>query len=1099
MRCYWAIALHFYLGIWLLVGVLFTAPAQAVPNAPTIVQIEGKTVIGGQTLFLNQTTNLTVIGNAEADKTIKIRNGVTQIATTTANGAGAYSVDITLSAGTHSLSAIANDVTGDSSPSSTATLLIDMTPPSLSLAYFRNVGWETLGDPNQIMLRFGLGSVMQADVSDSGGSSLDFPTATIALYDLGPWNALYGSPLQIAGTSANDGASRITFVPNTPADAGKNGHKYSSVVTIRDRAGNLSTRTAEWFRDDSPPAAPTITHIYDPSVGSFLPYTPGMNIGGQPIKIRGTLSPRGDYRSQPPDGFNGYSVVGALHENHWTNCTVLGGTTSVHGSTINAATGEYTIDYPSSDPNYIFTEGTQSVYVDSVDTAMHRTRTYITLNFNSGAPPAPSQPSDTTGVNYDGREMRIGASLDFPLAYPIFIGNAGASGSVQTVCIYQAEFYSFPAYNDYTSAYKVCQQVRPNGQTYSSSASYDIGDAFVDKNNNWAYDVDEAYSNSVSNLIGYPTSNGQSYYLPNINSVATPLGESIYIGIGSANTVGQSIKQRVARLHYNTGLPQLQSLLYTPLDAVMFANATKPNLITARVRTSGEDWCRPCHDLDTTYSKITILNNGGSDVSAPRATTWTYTGSNLISNGSIDLSTFAPASGTYTVRLDLRDNMLNTRTLTNNTFKLDYGAPIAQNITPGNGTVSSIPSFNADMVDPALADGTTGTGVSLDPTENQIDAYRVLGQVTLGAGSSTLTVPVESPIGGQAVDHRGTPIPVSPSGLPTGAAIQIWDITGSPATVQIMGMPGATGNSTVSNATVTVNSGGNLTVTSSVGALPGGRTYAIMYLIPHFDSNDGTQKLAAVPTQPAIAAGQYASRITARDKVGNVGTTVSTTIIRMDPPTGSITLTPSALDVYIMTPAPGNRSTITSSTIQGSTLPVPDGTLVTISISGPGFLVEPDANGIAADGHQIATATNGAAPGTIQFNVQAQDTTTTGVVTISTSIGTASGNTTITMRRPNLSVTKAADQTTRTPGQVITYTLTYSNSGNSAANNVTLRDRLPVGVTYVANSLRLNGTLQNNDATLFNASQGPSGQINFPVGTLAAGANGTISFQVTVN
>jgi uncharacterized repeat protein (TIGR01451 family) len=204
--------------------------------------------------------------------------------------------------------------------------------------------------------------------------------------------------------------------------------------------------------------------------------------------------------------------------------------------------------------------------------------------------------------------------------------------------------------------------------------------------------------------------------------------------------------------------------------------------------------------------------------------------------------------------------------------------------------------------------------------------------------------------------------------------------------------------------------------------------------------------------------------------------------------------------VYIMTPAPGNRSTITSSVIQGSSgTIVPDGTLVTLALSGPGFLVEGDANGIAADGHQIATAANGADPGTIRFNVQAQDTTTTGVVTISASIGTASGNTTVTMRRPNLSVTKAADQTTRTPGQVITYTLTYSNSGNSAANNVTLRDRLPVGVTYVANSLRLNGTLQNNDATLFNASQGPSGQINFPVGTLAAGANGTISFQVTVN
>jgi len=49
---------------------------------------------------------------------------------------------------------------------------------------------------------------------------------------------------------------------------------------------------------------------------------------------------------------------------------------------------------------------------------------------------------------------------------------------------------------------------------------------------------------------------------------------------------------------------------------------------------------------------------------------------------------------------------------------------------------------------------------------------------------------------------------------------------------------------------------------------------------------------------------------------------------------------------------------------------------------------------------------------------------------------------------PNLTLAKAADKSSVTPGQVISYTLTYGNTGGQTATGVTLQEEVPAGATF---------------------------------------------------
>jgi uncharacterized repeat protein (TIGR01451 family) len=78
-------------------------------------------------------------------------------------------------------------------------------------------------------------------------------------------------------------------------------------------------------------------------------------------------------------------------------------------------------------------------------------------------------------------------------------------------------------------------------------------------------------------------------------------------------------------------------------------------------------------------------------------------------------------------------------------------------------------------------------------------------------------------------------------------------------------------------------------------------------------------------------------------------------------------------------------------------------------------------------------------------------------------------------------------------GQTVTYAIAFKNYGQAAATHVVVTDTLPAGVTPVVSSAALNGQPIASQVTV-------SGQLlSVAVGTLAAGASDTLTFDATVN
>jgi uncharacterized repeat protein (TIGR01451 family) len=86
--------------------------------------------------------------------------------------------------------------------------------------------------------------------------------------------------------------------------------------------------------------------------------------------------------------------------------------------------------------------------------------------------------------------------------------------------------------------------------------------------------------------------------------------------------------------------------------------------------------------------------------------------------------------------------------------------------------------------------------------------------------------------------------------------------------------------------------------------------------------------------------------------------------------------------------------------------------------------------------------------------------------------------------KPVLSLLKKPSVGTVKPSNTLVYTLTFSNSGTDEATGVVLEDHLPPDVTFVSAS---------------NQGSHSNGVVTWDIGTLAAGANGSVTVMVSVN
>jgi uncharacterized repeat protein (TIGR01451 family) len=104
---------------------------------------------------------------------------------------------------------------------------------------------------------------------------------------------------------------------------------------------------------------------------------------------------------------------------------------------------------------------------------------------------------------------------------------------------------------------------------------------------------------------------------------------------------------------------------------------------------------------------------------------------------------------------------------------------------------------------------------------------------------------------------------------------------------------------------------------------------------------------------------------------------------------------------------------------------------------------------------------------------------------------TATSNNVSTISTADVAATKSNNNATPQPGQTITYTLNFTNSGTGTATGAVLRDTLDANVTYVGGSFNI---LSGGGSYTFN-----SGVLTWTIGSIAGGGTGQATFQVTVD
>jgi uncharacterized repeat protein (TIGR01451 family) len=91
-----------------------------------------------------------------------------------------------------------------------------------------------------------------------------------------------------------------------------------------------------------------------------------------------------------------------------------------------------------------------------------------------------------------------------------------------------------------------------------------------------------------------------------------------------------------------------------------------------------------------------------------------------------------------------------------------------------------------------------------------------------------------------------------------------------------------------------------------------------------------------------------------------------------------------------------------------------------------------------------------------------------------------------------VSLSKAVDKSQVAPGDIVTYTITGTNTSQAQARNVVITDQVPANCTYVAGSAQLNGAPAVPDPFA-------GGTLTVAAGTLDPGASAVLTFRVTIN
>ncbi|MBN1779736.1 choice-of-anchor D domain-containing protein [bacterium] len=105
---------------------------------------------------------------------------------------------------------------------------------------------------------------------------------------------------------------------------------------------------------------------------------------------------------------------------------------------------------------------------------------------------------------------------------------------------------------------------------------------------------------------------------------------------------------------------------------------------------------------------------------------------------------------------------------------------------------------------------------------------------------------------------------------------------------------------------------------------------------------------------------------------------------------------------------------------------------------------------------------------------------------------------------PVLVLSKTVDKFSAAPGENLTYTITYENTGNADATAITILEQIPANTVFVQGSVTASGMTvlySHNNGVSYDASDAaPVTHIRFQrAGALSAGSSGSITFRVQIN
>ena len=946
-------------------AVVFFAAAGPVLaiNAPTITQVAGVAVAPETTMYSNQAA-FQIRGNAEAGTTVTLYRGTTLLTTTITPGTGFWVIDLTgQPQGSFNFTATAYDGLFTSEPSVAVPVIIDWTPPSLNTRY----GNSGCRSDAKYQCQIGL---IYATVTDAL-SKPDFSTVNYKV-DYAPMPTT-GDPdtvtvstwYPVAGTISNDGTSQINFYPDATGwnNIRQPFRQIRLWATIADKAGNVAAQTKTFYLHTIRPDPPTVLKIWDPGhnvfTGSgetaanvpdgsgFVNYFSGMTVVNNPIKIKGKLN----VWNEENKGWYACHIGEEVYTRRALNI-------------INQANGEFLLEYP----GLVFPQGPITLDVRGRDSGdcLGRNPTNLSIVTQFGTP------YPRVSCSPGGEPAIIGSRL-----WPTFTGKVKKMPAKQTVQIGWGD-YSYTSWLPQLS-----QEILPQGQAKLNNAGvYDAGDVFYDANDDGLYTAGEEFFDMPA-----ATSDGESFTLVNFRNLEYNRNTLSYLGILTRNTYGKSAAERVVRAHNNESyLPLLQDLSLSPAHTSSYRNAAlKPSSMTLKVQTWGGNydgaWSWSGHYyLDYPNSYVTMTNGQGTNIPLP-APSWADL-TKLAFQGTVDLSSVALPEGTYTIKARLQDNLTLVTEDSSNWFKIDNTAPTATEQVPANNEDSnSYTSFSAKIVDPVLADGSAGSGANIDVAKPQLWPYkRLADDKTCTSTSSRMVFTLT---GGDVVpyDYKGTAL-----GTGAGSPVEIW-----------VNNSGAFAPTPISGYIRTIYNNGTVQIQNNAGNFQSGKTYAIMLPVPFFTSNNGVDKVGAVPISMISADGTYITKVVTRDRADNTGTFYATTS-NLEIAFGPISFTLNQPFLFAGL-VPNDVATFTTSSVttrKGNY--VKDGQPLSL-VQTPNtltLLVPPDANGIPGDGHQVKFGQNGASTGVGQacFGVNVL-TKTAGSFSVFGVIGLASGTSSV--------------------------------------------------------------------------------------------------------